>query len=108
MTTKLEKDVETLKKDIEKFRAHLGGTMADAGSLSHDKVLEMKERLQAAVEGFEGMAVKQAAHANEVIHDQGERAIRASRDTVVRRPFTAVAVSFAAGLLTAFLLERKR
>lgn len=106
MSTRIEKDVDALKKDIERFRAHLGSTLSDAGTLSHDKVLQTKERLKAAMQGFEGTAVKEIGHANEVIHDQGERALRASREMVVRRPFTTVVVSFAAGLVTAFLLDK--
>lgn len=107
MATRLEKDVETLKKDLEHFREHLGSALSDAGSLSHDKVLETKDRLKAAMAGFEGRAMKEIGQANEMLHDQGERALRASREMVVHRPFTTVAVSFAAGLLTAFLLDKQ-
>ncbi len=106
MTTKLERDIESLKKDIDKFRSHLGGTLSDAGSLSHDKVLETKDRLKAAMAGFEGKAAEKIGHANEVMHDQGERAIHASREVVASKPLTTVMVSFAAGLMTAFLLDR--
>jgi ElaB/YqjD/DUF883 family membrane-anchored ribosome-binding protein len=108
MTTKLEKDVESLKKDIEKLRADLGIALSDVGTLGQDKVMETKERLKTAVEGFEGTALKHIEHANEVIHDGSERAIQASREMVVTRPITTVAVSFVAGLLTAFLLERRK
>lgn len=108
MTTKLEKDVESLRKDIEKFRTHLSSTLSDVGDLSHDKVLETKDRLKSAVEGFEGRAMRQIGHANEVFHDRGERAIQASREMVVSRPITTVAISFAAGLMTALLLDRHK
>lgn len=108
MATKLERDVESLKKDIEKFRTHLSSTLSDVGSLSHDKVLETKDRVKTAMEGFEGRAIKEMGHANEVIHDRGERAIQASREAIVSRPITTVAISFAAGLMTALLLERHK
>jgi len=108
MTTKLEKDVESLRKDIEKLRSDLGIALSDVGTLGQEKVIETKDRLKAAVEGFEGTALKHVEHANEVIHDEGERAIRASREMVVRRPITTVVVSFAAGLMAALLLERRR
>ena len=108
MTTQLEKDVESLKKDIERFRSDLSRTLSNVGNLSHDKVLETKDRLKSAVEGFEGMALQQVGHANEVIHDQGEQAIQAFREGVVHRPFTFVAISFTAGLMAALLLERHR
>ena len=106
MATKLEKDVEALKKDIEKFRAHLGDTLSDVGNLSQEKVMETKERLRDAVDGFEGAARQRLGQANNAIHDRSERALEASREVVVSRPMTTVAISFAAGLLTAFLLER--
>jgi ElaB/YqjD/DUF883 family membrane-anchored ribosome-binding protein len=106
MTTKLEKDVEILKKDIDKFRTHLGGVLSDVGHSSHDKVLETRDRLKAAVESFEGRAVNELGRANEAIHAQSEKAINASREVVISRPITTVFVSFAAGLMTAFLLDR--
>ncbi len=108
MATKLERDMASLKKDIEKFRTHLSSTLSDVGNLSHDKVLETKDRLKTAMEGFEGQALRQIGEANELIHDRGERAIQASREAVIHRPLTTVAVSFAAGLMTALLLERHR
>lgn len=108
MATKLEKDVESLKKDLEKFRAHLGDTLSDVGNLSQDKLVETKDRLKAAMEGFEGKALRRMEQANDVLHDRGERAIEASREMVVSRPITTVAISFAAGLMTAFLLERHK
>lgn len=108
MATKLEKDVESLKKDIEKFRSHLGDALSDVGHLSQDKLVETKDRLRIAMEGFEGKTLERMERANDVIHDQGERAIEASRKMVVSRPITTVAISFAAGLMTAFLLERHK
>jgi ElaB/YqjD/DUF883 family membrane-anchored ribosome-binding protein len=108
MATKLEKDVESLKKDIEQLRLHLGSTLSSVGDASHDKVGETKQRLKAAMQGLEGMALDRLGRANDVIHERGERAIQASREVVVRRPITTMGVSFAAGLMTAFLLERHR
>ncbi|MBN1362170.1 MAG: hypothetical protein JW993_16360 [Sedimentisphaerales bacterium] len=84
--------MEAPKRDIERFRAHLGDTLSDASNLSHDKVQESKEQLRAAMEGFEGMARRQIGPVNEAIHDQGECAPHASREMVVRRPITTVPI----------------
>jgi len=108
MGTDYEQDVETLKKDIENLKAHLSDMLSGVGSLSHERVLEARERLKSAMEGFEGMTLNQIRHANEVIHEQSERALQASRHAVARRPITSMAVSFAAGVMAAFLLERRR
>ena len=108
MSKELEKDVEKLKQDISKFQNDLSGMMSDLGSLSHDKLLQTKENLKNAKQAFEGMAAEKWEHANEFMHDQGERAVKASREIVRDRPLTTIAVSFGAGLLAALLLERSR
>jgi ElaB/YqjD/DUF883 family membrane-anchored ribosome-binding protein len=108
MTTKLEKDVESLRNDIERFRTHLGSVLSDVGSASHDKVLETRDRLKTAVESFEGKAAKELGRANEAFHEESEKAINASREIVRSRPLTTVLVSFGVGLMTAFLLDRHK
>jgi len=108
MATKLEKDVESLKQDIERLRSHLGSTLSDLGSLSHEKVLETKEQIKRAMEGFEGTVLAHAGHTSEVLHDRSEQAIEVLREGVTQRPFATVAISFMVGLMTALLLERHR
>ncbi|MEJ2702387.1 MAG: hypothetical protein P8Z79_08090 [Sedimentisphaerales bacterium] len=108
MASKLEKDVESLQKDIERFRTHLGDALSDVGSASHDKVLETRDRLRAAMEGFEGRAAKELGRANEALQEQGEKALNASREVVISRPLTTVLVSFGVGVMTAFLLDRHK
>ena len=106
MISAIEKDTEALKKDLGKFREDLGKALADVGEYSHEKVLETREKLKRAAADFGDLAGEKLGHAREVIRDQGQRAVTASRETVRKKPITAVGVAFAAGLLSAFLLER--
>lgn len=108
MDKQLQKDVEDLKKDINKFREDLSGTLSDAGSLSQEKIMETKERLKNATAAFEGVATEKLGKAKDVVQEKGEHAVEASREMITNRPLTTVLVSFAAGLLTAFILEKSR
>jgi ElaB/YqjD/DUF883 family membrane-anchored ribosome-binding protein len=108
MISTIEKDTEALKRDLGKFREDLGKTLADVGEYSHEKVVATRERLRKAAADFGSAASERLGHAHEVLREQGERAVTASRDAVRKKPATAVAVAFVAGLLSAFLLERRR
>lgn len=106
MSKTLEKDVEKLKDDLARFRDDLSNTISDIGTYSQDKVMQTTENLKHAKAAFKGIAAEKFVHANEYVHEQGERAINASREMVQHRPLTTIAVSFGAGILAALLLER--
>jgi ElaB/YqjD/DUF883 family membrane-anchored ribosome-binding protein len=108
MVSAVEKDTEALKRDLGKFREDLGKALADVGEYSHEKVLETRERLRQAATDFGNVAEERIGRARQVIRHQGERAITASRETVKKKPVTALAAAFAAGLLSAMLLGRHR
>jgi ElaB/YqjD/DUF883 family membrane-anchored ribosome-binding protein len=108
MSKELEKDVETLKKDIGKFREDLADMLSDVGNLSQDKVRQTRANLKLAMEALEGRAAEKIGQANDILHEQSERALKASRETIMERPLTTVAISFGAGILTAMLMERSR
>lgn len=108
MSKELEKDIEKLKKDMGKFRDGIDSTLADIGEYSQEKLLQTKENLKNAIEGFSGMAEKKMQQAGQLIQEKSEKAIKASRKMITQKPITAIAVSFAAGLLAAFLMERRK
>lgn len=108
MSKELQKDIELLKNDLNKFREDLGSVFSEVGNLSQEKVHETRKNLRQAMDAFEGRAAEKIGQANEALHAQGERAIRASRETISSRPLTTVAISFGAGILTALLMERSR
>lgn len=108
MNRHVKSDVESLKKDIEKFRNELGTMLTNLGSYSEEQIQEKSNRLRKAVAEFQGMASKRLHNANETIHQQSDRALQSSRQMVTSKPLTTVIVSFAAGLVTAIFMERNR
>ena len=98
------KDVESLKKDIENLRNDLGNMLGSVGNYSRDKVIDSKARLRMAMEDLKGRARSGAQHTWESSRDYSEQALNSSRECIGKRPFTAVAVSFAAGLVLASLM----
>ena len=107
MSTTLEKDIETLKNDLGKFREDLSSALTDVGSYSHEKVKETRDRLRTAMDDFGSMAHKKMSHMNEAICERKEKVVKASRDMAAKRPLTTMAVSFGAGALAAALLRRR-
>ena len=58
MNTQLEKDMESLKKDLGKFRDDITSVLFDVGHFSQDKVSQTKEKVASAMRDFEGVAAK--------------------------------------------------
>lgn len=108
MGTELDKDVASLKQDLRKFRDDLSGIMSNAGHYSQDKVRQTKEKLNTAMRDFENLASQKISHAGEVVREKTQKGVDASREAVTKRPLAAVAVTFAAGLLTAMFMKRRR
>jgi ElaB/YqjD/DUF883 family membrane-anchored ribosome-binding protein len=106
MITSVEQEAEALKKDIGKFRDDLGRALSDIGSFSRDKLVETRDKLKRAAYDFENAAEERFGHARDIIRDKGEKAVTSSRHVVQKKPFTAIAVAFAAGMLSAILMER--
>jgi ElaB/YqjD/DUF883 family membrane-anchored ribosome-binding protein len=102
------KDVENLKKDIENLRSDLNEMLSTVGSYSKDKVMDSKLRLRRAMDDLRGRTRTGAGRAYGTTKDYGREAVESSRACIERRPFTAVAVSFAAGLLLAALVGKGR
>ncbi len=107
MGTTLEKDIETLKSDLNKFRDYLSSTMTDVGHFSQEKLSETRERLKAAMADFGTSAHNRISRINETVCEKCGSAMKVSREAASKRPFTTMAVSFGVGALTAALLGRR-
>ncbi|MBE0534930.1 MAG: hypothetical protein IH624_04610 [Phycisphaerae bacterium] len=107
MGSTLEKDIETLKNDLGKFRDYLNSTMSDVGNYSEEKLHATKERLKSAMEDFGNTAHRRMARINETVCHRCGSVVKASREAATKKPFTTMAVSFGAGAVTAALLGRR-
>ena len=107
MRTELERDIETLKSDLAKFREDLGATLSDVGSYSQEKVKETRERLNTAMEDFGSRTHQGIRQVNTKICERGQKVVKASREATARRPLTTMAISFGAGALAAATLLKR-
>ena len=108
MSEDLQRDLEALKKDLLKFRDHMNDTLKDAGTYSHDRVLETRDRLQKAAKEFQGAAFKKIEYANDAVQEQVNKSVETSRESIARKPLTAVMISFGTGILASLLMRKKQ
>lgn len=101
-------EMDGIKEDIQRLRDDLGVLFGDVGSYSKEKLADTRDRLSAAIEAMEGRAYGRLQGTSRMVHDRGQRAMDASRQTVEQRPLTYVAAAFAAGVIIASLFEWKR
>lgn len=106
MTTEMDKDLESLKADLNKFKEDLSVIMSDVGNYSHDKVNDTRERLGIAMSDFKIGARERAGQAGQFAHQKTSEAIESSKHAISRKPFAVVAASFAAGIVTGILFGR--
>ncbi len=107
-TEKLHHDIEALKKDVEKFRSDLGASVSNTQDLSREKLNATKQRLQAAVRSFEGKTAIVVGNIGTVAQEKSHQAVRATREKIAHKPLTTALISFGMGLMTAFLLDRRK
>lgn len=106
MSEELTKDLEELKKDMIKFRDHLGETINHVGSYSQEMMQEKRKRLQDSMRAFGGMASEKAEHVKGMAKEQAGKSVEYSRQTITHRPLTSVATSFAVGMLAALFMHK--
>ncbi len=121
MTEKMDKDVDTLRKDIEKLKADLKAAADDSGELmqSARKKLEVEaEKLMDNIRdtaGSVGGNLRGAAHAvtdnvraaADTALGQGEEMLHKVEGTIEEKPLQSMLVTFGAGFLVGWLLSRK-
>ncbi len=107
-TKELGREIETFRKEISKLQHDLSRLLEASGSYGKGKLLESKEKFQAAISSIKDQVREKAAHVYESCKEQGRLAVGKSRQTIGKKPFTSVLVAFFAGALLARLSRRRQ
>jgi ElaB/YqjD/DUF883 family membrane-anchored ribosome-binding protein len=81
-------DLDTLKEELDVLRKNVATIAKHMGNGAANKISE------------------KGLHAYDVLHDGGERVVRAASHEIEERPLTSVLIAFAAGFIGGKLLSR--
>jgi ElaB/YqjD/DUF883 family membrane-anchored ribosome-binding protein len=105
---RIESDIEALKNDIHRLRGDWTEMVDSVASCSRNMVMRSRNRLRETMAELEGRARERLRDTGDVLRDRGRGAMSSWRGGVGHRPITSIAIAFAAGVLLASLIERRR
>ena len=101
-------EVDKIRDDIRKLRDDLGQLLGHVGTYGKGKVGGTRERVSDTMEDLQGRAYDRVQDVSREATERGWRAVATSRDRIHARPLTSIVAAFAAGLVFASLLLRRR
>jgi ElaB/YqjD/DUF883 family membrane-anchored ribosome-binding protein len=112
---KVNEDVEILKQDVLRLRDDVVGIVHSAKSRSKDTVMETGNRIRGMMTDLGGKAAEfgsrakgQVLEKTGALKDRGYEAVENWRGNIEHRPVTSLLIAFAAGLIFATLITRRR
>lgn len=112
---KVNEDIEILKNDVRRLRDDVAGIVRSAKSRGKDTVMETGNRIRGMMTDLGGRAAELGSRAKEqvldktgALKDRGYEAVENWRGSIEHRPVTSLLVAFAAGLVFAALITRRR
>ncbi|MCL5280223.1 MAG: hypothetical protein M1376_09990 [Planctomycetes bacterium] len=112
---KVNEDIEILKSDVRRLRADVVGIVHSAKSRSKDTVMETSDRIRGMMTDLGGKAAdigskakEQVLDRTEALKDRGYEVVENWRGGIEHRPVTSLLVAFAAGLVFAMFITRRR
>jgi ElaB/YqjD/DUF883 family membrane-anchored ribosome-binding protein len=104
---KLESDVDSLKRDLAKFKEDLNSVLYGVGHVSKRKVCETTNRFGAAMKNFQNTASEKINYAGSMAQEKSKQAVNSSREMIVKKPLTAIGIAFACGALTTLIFKKR-
>jgi ElaB/YqjD/DUF883 family membrane-anchored ribosome-binding protein len=112
---KVNEDIEILKSDVRRLRERVVGIVHSAKSRSKDTVMETGDRIRGMMtdlggkaSDFGSKAKEQVLDKTEALRDRGYEAVENWRGSIEHRPVTSLLIAFAAGLVFAMFITRRR
>jgi ElaB/YqjD/DUF883 family membrane-anchored ribosome-binding protein len=108
---KVNEDIEVLKEDVHKLRDRVVGILHSARSRSRGMAMDTGGRIRGMMSDLRGKAkdtTDQLRDKSEVVKDRGYEAVENWRGTIEDRPITSLVIAFAAGLVLALFMARRR
>ncbi len=110
MAETMDKDIQALRKDIDKLKADLKAAADTGGDLmesARGKLEAEAEKLMAGLRSAAGEVGENVRSFAGDVAGQGEEMFHRVEDHVGRHPTQSVLVSFGAGFVIGWLLSRK-
>jgi len=105
--TSTSTEIDVIREDIQKLQNDLKDMFHSVGEQSKEKLLESKQKLEAAIKSLQGQAVKKFDEVYDGLREHSQDAVKKSRKQIEERPLTAVFIAFAAGILLDRLIRRR-
>jgi ElaB/YqjD/DUF883 family membrane-anchored ribosome-binding protein len=112
---KVNADIRILKSDVRRLRDDVAGMIHSAKSRSKDTVMETGDRIRGMMTDLGGKAAdfgskakEQVLDKTEALRDRGYEAVENWRGSIEHRPVTSLLIAFAAGLVFATIITRRR
>lgn len=99
----IKTEVDAIREDIQKLQNDLKDMFHSAGEQGKEKLQEKKQQLEAAMKNLHD----RAAGIYDSLREHGQEAVNKGQKKIEERPFTAVFIAFAAGILFDRLLGRR-
>jgi ElaB/YqjD/DUF883 family membrane-anchored ribosome-binding protein len=99
----MKTEVDAIREDIQKLQNDLKDVFHSVGEQGKEKLQERKQQLEAAMKSLHD----RAAEIYDSFREHGQEAVNKSQKRIEERPFTAVFIAFAAGILFDRLLGRR-
>jgi ElaB/YqjD/DUF883 family membrane-anchored ribosome-binding protein len=105
---KVNEDIDALKSDVRRVRADMAGIVHSAKSRSKDTVMEMGGRVRDMMADLRDKTKEQIQDKSEALKDRGHETIENWRGGIEHRPLVSLLIAFAAGLVFAFFVTKRR
>jgi ElaB/YqjD/DUF883 family membrane-anchored ribosome-binding protein len=105
---KVHEDIDALKRDVRRVRDNVVGIVHSAKSRCEDTVMETGGRVREMMADLRDKVKDQVQDKSEALKDRGHETVENWRGGIGHRPLASLLIAFAAGLILAFLVTKRR
>lgn len=99
-------EIESFQEEVSKIQTELADMVKVTDPELREKLRQKSRHLRAVIQGLKSQTGQRAATAYQAVRRGSSGAIETGRTKIEQRPFVAILVAFAAGLLLSRLVGR--
>ena len=105
---KVNEDIDALKSDVRRVRDDMAGIVHSAKSRGEDTVMETGGRIRDMMADLRDKMKEKVQDKSEALKDRGHETVENWRGGIEHRPLVSLLIAFAAGLVFAFFVTKRR
>lgn len=105
---KVNEDIDALKSDVRRVRDDVVGIVHSAKSRCEDTVMETGGRVRGMMADLRDKMKEQVRDKSEALKDRSHETVENWRGGIEHRPLASLLIAFAAGLVFAFFVTKRR